>query len=487
MRPWSTAGAVAAVIAAATTLGACAGYYVDYRYESPSGLDASAPARPGDGEPASGEPLGVAEVAARAVANDASLASDREALDLREGAWRLGFRSYLPSIALSAGADETLAAVGAESRARSLSASVEQPLWDGGRLAARRALESVELELARLELDRAGYETGEAAVASYRGVMTARARLRIQSEALGAARLSRAALASELGLGLASADELLEADLEIGEAEIALSEARLELSEEEGCLAYALGVEELPPLADDGLGLRRELRLDADALWLRVVELSPELREARYRVAAKRAEARVAALGWLPAIGLTASCYLSGERFPLSSMSWSVGASVEFSSPLADVGMGLETGGDGARERSAADSLSAEPAPDPAGIIEVRSARLALRVEEEAYAATMRELRVRTVAAVRAYDSALARRRLYRDADRLAATRLASVRLRRDLGRATTLEAMRAGLERAEAEIDLIEACASIVDAERSVERLLGSAPDTLSAFAEGL
>ena len=66
MRPWSTAGAMAAVIAAVTTLGACAGYYVDYRYESPSGLDASAPARPGDGEPASGEPLGVAEVAARA-------------------------------------------------------------------------------------------------------------------------------------------------------------------------------------------------------------------------------------------------------------------------------------------------------------------------------------------------------------------------------------------------------------------------------------
>ncbi|HOZ71622.1 MAG TPA: TolC family protein [Spirochaetales bacterium] len=477
----------APVAAVALTLGACAGYYVDYRYATSVELDALASVRGYPETIIAGEPLGVAEAAAYAIANDQALSSDREALDLREGRWRLAFRSFLPSVTMGASADETLAAVGAESLSRSMSASIEQALWDGGRLAARRALESVELGLARLELERSTYETGEGAVASYRGVMTARARLEIQTAALDAARLSRAALASELGLGLASADELLEADLEIGDAEIALSQASLELSEAEGNLAYALGVDKLPPLADGGLGQRPELKLDADELWRHVVELSPELREARYRIVAKRAEARAAAAGWLPAIGLTASWRLSGDRFPLSSLSWSVGARVEFSGPLAKVGMGLETGGDGRRERNAANTLSAEPVPDPAGIMDIRSARLALRVEEEAYAAALRELRVRTMAATRAYEHSLARRRLCRDAARLASIRFDSVGLRRDLGRATTLEALRAGLERADAEIDLLEACASIVEAEREVERLIGLPPDGLCAFVEGL
>lgn len=485
MRPISRALAVG--LAVALLCGACAGYYVDFGYEPVIGLVAEDARDPNAAAIVAPEPFGVAAAAAYAIANDATLASDREALDLREGSWRLGLRSFLPSIEFSAGADEALEAVGAESRARSLSASLEQPLWDGGRMAARRALEAVELELARFELDRTAYEIGEKAVASYRAVMAARARLAIQSMALGSARLSRSALAAELALGLASASELLEADLEIGEAEIAMSEAELDLRVQEGDLAYALGVDELPPLSDDGLGLRPELRLVVDELWPRVVALSPELEAARYGVVAKRAEARAAALAWLPAMRLTGSCYLSGDGFPLGSLSWSVGASVEFASPLANVGMGLEAGSDGPGDRSASDSLSLEPAPDPAGIFDVRNARLALRVEEEAYAATMRELRDRTVAAARAYENALARRRLYQDAERLALARLVSIELRRELGQATTLEAIRAGLERAGAEIDVLGACAAIVDAERAVERLLGLTPDTLRAFVEAL
>ena len=116
----------------------------------------------------------VSEAAEMAVGNSPDLRAEREGMHIREGAWKLGLRSYFPSIEMGASSDERLSLFGSDSFTKTVSIGITQPVWDGGRLAASRALESAEIFLARAELERKSRDVGEAAVSAYRSVIADR-------------------------------------------------------------------------------------------------------------------------------------------------------------------------------------------------------------------------------------------------------------------------------------------------------------------------
>jgi len=427
--------------------------------------------------------LGASEAAGMATRNCGELAVEYKALEARKGAWWLGLRAYLPSLELSGGSDERLSVYGPDTFTKNLSASVNQPVWDGGRLATARALEDVELALARAELDRKARDVGEAAIAAYRSVLAARARLAIQHASLVSGTTERGILAAEVDLGLATASDLMEADLSLAGMELEIAVSELEAASAEDELAEAIGIDTLPELSETIDPRSPTVCLDVVSVSAAVLQRSPELALARFGLVKKRAEARAAAFAWLPTLGLKASGHVSGSSFPLSRSSWSASLVVDFSGPLLSGSGSASVGGDPPHDSTARTSGNLKPLPDPAGLMSARNAALALRLEEERYAVAVTAAGRSARAAVTAYDLAIRKRGLAADNLGLSSAQLRLARLRVDLGQAVRSETVKAELGRAGREVDLVDAAVAVIAAERAIEVMIDSPPGSLAGY----
>ncbi len=427
----------------------------------------------------------VAEAAELAVGNSADLRAERESIELRYDAWKLGFRSYLPSIELAAGSDERLSIFGSDSFTKTLSLAISQPVWDGGRRATVRALESAEIVLSRAEFDRKVRDVGEAAVAAYRSVIAARAKLDIKRSSLASAGYERAILATEVRLGLGKASDLLEADLRLSGMEIEIVEAELSVSVAEAELAEAMGVYDLPGLSERLDPERAAIRIGQAQFAAAAVERSSELETARYGLAKKRAEARVSAFAWLPTIGLKASGQVSGTEFPLTRAIWSLGLTMDFAHPYISGSAGASGGGEPPYESNASSKFSVTPIPDPAGVVSFRNAKLALKLEEEKYVLSVAKVRRTASSAVIGYFNSLRKKDIGASSLALAEARLELVKLQVGMGQATRSDAVEAELDRSGKETELVDAVTAVVAAERVLEKLLDLSPDTLGLFLD--
>ena len=420
-----------------------------------------------------------------AIENSDELRAERKALEIRASAWRLGMRSYFPGFELSYGSDERISMYSSDSFSKSISASLTQPIWDGGRLRAARTLESAALDMSRAALDRKTRDTGEEAVKAYRSVAAARARLEIQRDARERAAGDRDILSAEVRLGVATDADLIEAEIALNGMGIDQAQAELALLEAESELSDILGVDAMPSMLSPLDVDISVVALDIDKVASSAVDSSAELAEARFSLVRKRAEARVAALGWLPTIGFTAGATAGGPAFPLGGFRWTAGLTVDFSGPLLSGSAGLKLGGDFPYDRSAASSGSMTPIPDPAGMTSARQAALDYELELERYASLTASVDREARSAVTSYLIAARRLELCKASLELSGEkcRLASVKL--ELGQAVRSEALKAEQERAERAIDLIDAAEQLRNMERAIERLLGAPPGSLGGLSD--
>lgn len=431
--------------------------------------------------------LGVSEAALLAVENSLSLKASRQALDARRGAWRLGLRAFFPSLSVSASEDDTLSPHGRDGVTRTLSLSLRQALWDGGRLAAGRALEAAELDLATEALEREERALGEAAVEAYRQSQAASARLAIRRESLVLAEAERAFLEKERRLGLAKEADLVEADLSLASMRLAVTEAELAASMAAEELAEALGLESLPELSDPLPSFWRPFELDEDALVAAALERSHELASARLALTRRRAEARLARLSWLPRLSLEASGRVYGESLPLHEADWSLTLELGFSSPALSATALGGGGSDLAGRIRARRGMSLEPLGDPSQALLASTTAEALMLEEERYGLAVTGLDRRVRSATVAYRSAARLLEIRERALALGEERLRLAGLGASLGRATRTERLEAELKRAGLAIEVVDAVLGLIGAERRLEALLDLAPGSLARFLERL
>ncbi|MBN2873873.1 MAG: TolC family protein, partial [Spirochaetales bacterium] len=401
--------------------------------------------------------ISVREAAQMAIDFNLELRAEREALEARTGAWKLGLRAFLPSLTLGGTVDERLALYAQDSLNTNVSLTLEQRLWDGGRLAASRKLESAELELALVHLERKADEVGEAAVAVYRRVVVARKRLEIQRGALQAATLERTILAAELTAGLATSMDLLVADLELKRQDIEVQEAAVVVDMAEDELAAAIGLMDVPILADAMIDTCTRLALNVDSLRLLAVTRSTELEAARAAIVRKQAEALAAGFSWLPELGLRASAWLSGAELPLTDASWSIGLNIDFGGAFLSGSAGVEISGETSATRSAHNNWSAVPIPDPAAALDRKNTQLALRLAEDGYRALVDRIDREARAAALGYESAVEITAVRAAALEAAKAARELSKLRVQLGQSARSELIKAELELATYETELVD------------------------------
>lgn len=430
-------------------------------------------------------PLSAAEIAEMAVENSLELKADKNSIDIRVGAWRLGVRGFLPRIEASTGSDERLSVYSTDSFGKSLSVSVTQPIWDGGRLASARSLESAAIALARAELERKSRVVGEAAIAASREVVNTGARLEIKRSSHESAVKQRPILVTEIELGLAMPEELIKVETSLAEMELELTQAELELSNAQAELAEALCVDKVPELSEQLIRDKPILSMKPQFVRMIAVERSPELTMARFGIAQKKAEYMASKFSWLPKVGLKVSGFTSGSTYPLTKATWSVGLTIDFAGPYLSGAVSTQLGGEQSASYTARTNNRLELLPDPALSLSARQAEYALELENEGYFIRLAQVERSARVALVTYENAILSRTITTRAYQLAESNLQLTALKVGLGQVVRSELLKAELERASSEAELVDAVSALEAAERGLEHLFDIAPGSLAAFVD--
>ena len=429
--------------------------------------------------------LNFADAARLAVQASDDLRTEYDAKALREGAWAWSLRAYFPRLSITASEDDRLSEIGADSFHKNYSISLDQLLWDGGRIALSRRMERAELDLAGSKLKRMASDIADAAVAAYKEVLQGRMVFEIQEKTLASLEEQFHILEREVELGLSRPSDLIEAEITVALAGLEILSLAMSLEEAEWRLTEALGLESLPVLSEH-IDTERSPKLPAAEMVCSLAESrNLELAALRHSIVRRQAELRSASRSWIPSLHLTGNFGLSGQQYPLSRYSWSVGLVVDFSSPWLSGNLGASAGWDPPHDRNARIQQSVTPAPDPGGVFSVRSAKLALTHELSRYERAVKEIHVAAERGVRICSLMDRRRILALEALDLEREKFRLTELRLSLGEITRIELMEARLSYAKREAAVVEAAAALLQAERELERLLDLGPGELSLLAK--
>jgi outer membrane protein TolC len=430
--------------------------------------------------------INFADAARMAVAASEELRNEYAQGALREKAWIWGRRAYFPRLSIAVTEDDRLSQIGADSFLKNYALNVDQLLWDGGRTRLGRRIEKAELAVRGTQLERMEGEIAEAAISAYRNVLSARAVLSIREAAWASLGEQRRILEREVDLGLALAMDLVEADITVTEAEIEIISLKMDLEEAEQQFAEALGMEKLPLLAEEINIQRSPLLPDPERVRSMAQERNPDLLTAQYTIRQRQAELSYAARGWFPEIRLTGSFSLRGQHYPLTGAGWTVGISVDFSSPYVSGKFSAAAGWDPPYERNAQTQNTLIPLPDPASALDVRSAKLALTLEQSKYRQIFERLGRMAVKITEKCGLLNRRRELAVESLNQAGERLRLAELRMELGQLTRLDLMEARLEYTQREVAAVETAAAVLEAERELERFLDLYPGELANLSGG-
>ena len=438
----------------------------------------------GFGENSSPRSITFSQAADLAVSSSADLRGEYRGLKIREKAWVLGLRNYLPRLNISAQENDRLQEIGADSFLKNYGISMDQLLWDGGRLSMSRKLERMELNLYNSRLDRMADEIAEAALSAYRSVLSSREILAIRQTAIGSLEEQFAILQKEVELGLALRLDLAEAELALAEAGIEIISLKSDLVELERQFAELLGLDALPEL-EEKIDIHRAALLPMAQAAVSLAEgNNPDLAEARFSVTRKQAELKFASRSWIPTFKLNGSFGLTGRYYPLSRYTWSVGLNVEFAGPWLQNTFAFQTGAESPADRNASLQNTASPFPDPVSSLGKKQAALALSVEQEKYALAFERTgryAERTLERCRLTDQ---KRGLAVEAINMAERRYKLEEIRLGLGHITRLDLMKAHIVYTEKEIAAVESAIALLQTERELERLLDLKPGELALFA---
>jgi len=432
-----------------------------------------------------------AQAAELAAASSAELRHARSSQIVMEGAWRWGIREYFPRISINVSENDRLHETGADSFIKNIGISLDQLLFDGGRILMTRRLERSELDLSSARMSRMANEIAESAISAYRNLLSSRAILEIKNSALGILDEQRRILNEEVHLGLALPVDLAGADINLAGARLDIISLRLDLNEFEKQFVGILGLDELPELIER-VDINRpsvfsshnvfNVPLAAEAAANLAREQNSDLIETRFSITKRQAELRYLRNSWIPTLRLNGNFGLSSQRYPLNRYNWSVGISVDFSSPWFQNRLNMQTGGEsGSLTASLQNGLT--PLPDPASGYSVKQARLALILEQEKYDTILEQIGRIAANAIEKCVLAEQRRLLALEAVEIGRERCRIEELRLELGHITRLKLMEVLIEQTQREIAVIEAATALLEAERELERFLDLQPGDLAGF----
>jgi outer membrane protein TolC len=313
-----------------------------------------------------------------------------------------------------------------------------------------------------------------------------RAILQIKEAGLVSLNEQRRILALEVSLGLALSTDLAQADLTIADARIEILSSEVDIAEAEQQFAEFLGLETIPFLAET-VDIRRGAVLPSPEMIRGLaIEKNPELAVARYSIAQRQEQLKIASRSWIPTVKLTGSFGLSGQQYPLTRYNWSIGISLDFSSPFFSNTAKATFGSEPPYDKTAQLQNSLTPLSDLASALDIRSARMALDLEKSKYETSLERAERLAINALEKCSLIEKKRSLSVQALELAAEKLKLDELRFNLGQLIRIDMMDAHIEYTQQEAAAVEAAIALMEADRELERSLDLTPGGLMRLAVG-
>ena len=427
--------------------------------------------------------LGFEEAGRLAAAASIEIKNLRARRALREGAWALSIRAFLPQLSITASEDDRLSLISADSFTKTYSLNLEQLIFDGGRTRTARAVERAELILLSDELIRNESAVVETAISLYRQILLSRMIITIREDALVSLVEQRRIMAEELSLGMVIPLDLVHADITVGEADLELQSMIIQNEEQEKQFAEFLGLETLPELTERIDIYRSPAIPDPEAVHRLALGRNPDLQRIKHSIMQKETEAKFASQSWIPTIKAMGTYSVSGQHYPLNRQSWSLGLTFSFSSPWFGASTGGNAGWEPPYDKTARLQSSFSPLPDPASGLSAKQAGLALVLERENYQNILERLGRETVILINNLHLSDRRRDLAVESLKLGAEKYRLSEVLLTLGRITRVQLMEARLEYTKKEVLAIEAAVSLLEAERSLERFVDLPPSSLEMY----
>jgi len=179
---------------------------------------------------------------------------------------------------------------------------------------------------------------------------------------------------------------------------------------------------------------------------------------------------------------------LTGQEYPLTHYNWSVGLSVDLSSPWIQNRFSAQTGWEPSiidqYDRTAMMQNSFSPFHDPVSRFGKKQAKLSLVLEQDKFDTALEQIGRIASNAVEKCLLAEQKRLLALEAASLGAERCRIEEIRLNLGQITRLKMMETLIEQTQREIAVVEAATFLLEAERELERFLDLQPGGLAQFA---
>jgi len=439
------------------------------------------------GNPAVGgqdRPLTYRDAVDLAVSSSVELRSAAVNAALRGRRWQWGLRAFFPRLTVSGGEEDRLSMTGEDSFIKTYTLSLEQLVWDGGRLSLSRSVEVAEMELENAELRRKTQELGESALGAYRKVLMGRMIVGIKRASLEVLEEQLKILKAEFQRGLALETDLREAELTRIEAQLDLDKQGVDTEEAERELSELLGLQTLPPLAETIDLEKKTVYPDPEVAGSVGRAVNPQLMVARQGIAKRKAELRALSLAWIPTVKVTGDFSVSGKQYPLTHYAWTLGAVIQVSTPYLSGSLQGSGGMDGPYDKTARLRSSGEALPDPASGLDVPAAQGALRQEEENYELLMGQVERKIKNAIKLCHLLEQKRDLAAQAVRVGQQKSQLLEVRGTLGQITRLELMKGQIEAGKREEALVSAAVDLLGAERDLEILLDLSPGSLDDFS---
>ena len=430
--------------------------------------------------------VGFTEAGRLAAASSVELKQLRAQRALREGVWALSLRAFLPQVSFAVSEDERLSLTSSDSFTKTYSISLEQLVFDGGRTRTGRKMEQAGLIILSDEFKRNESAITEAAVSYYRQILLSRMIIAIREKALESLKEQRRILAEELALGLVIPLDLLQAEITVKGAELELQAMKIQNEEQEKQFADFLGLDTMPELSEQVDIYRSTVIPDPKIVYRFALGRNPDLRRILHSIMQKDVEAKYASLSWIPTLKAIGSYSVSGQHYPLTRQSWTAGITFSFSSPWFNSSTGGSAGLEIPNDKTARLQSSVTPLPDPAAGLGAKQAVLALALEKENYINFLEKLERQTALETSNLSLCEQRRALAVESLKLAEEKYRLCEVLLSLGRITRLELMEERLEYEKKEMAAVEASAALLEAERSLERLVDLAPGSLKIFFNG-
>jgi outer membrane protein TolC len=421
--------------------------------------------------------LSFAEAGEMAAAASFELRAEIERQNLRENAWKMGFRDYFPSITLTAAESDRVIETGPGSFEKMYSLSLSQILFDGGKLFTSRRLQKAEITLQKNSLQNMFAEISEGAISVYRGILQARMNLEIKRASLLRLEKQEAILKTELRLGLATVNDSLESELLLSKTKIEIEMMEMDLAESEKSFAEMLGLETLPQLVEK-IDIRREIKLpETGKVSSEILARNPEMETARLSLKQREEEAKAAARSWVPTIKGTGSFSLTGTDYPLSHYKWSCGLVVDLSTALFGSSTTGNYGREGRADKTAQLAESLTVLPSLQSGLNARSAKLNFELERTKYESSYSKLERNAELMMKKLEFMIRKKELSITASELMKKKIAIAEVKLELGLITRLELMESELEYAESEIAVVEAVILETTAIREIEKYANLPP----------